>query len=138
MRLNDPVTTTQPPADVDQIRRSLRARCDELTDEYDRTVAQNQVLRFVEVADTAGDDQADSGTKTAERDAAQSVRSSTGGRSSNTRWPGSTRAATAAARAAAVPSRSSAWRSFPLPPRAFPASSPESGGPRDAHRNAEG
>jgi DnaK suppressor protein len=73
MRLNDPVTTTQPPADVDQIRRSLRARCDELTDEYDRTVAQNQVLRFVEVADTAGDDQADSGTKTAERDAAQSV-----------------------------------------------------------------
>jgi DnaK suppressor protein len=31
------------------------------------------VLRLVEVGDTAGDDQADSGTKTAERDTAQSL-----------------------------------------------------------------
>jgi DnaK suppressor protein len=73
MRGNDVLATVQPSADVDQIRRSLRARHDELTDEYDRAVAQNQILRLVEVADTAGDDQADSGAKTAERDAAQSV-----------------------------------------------------------------
>ena len=31
------------------------------------------MLRLVEVGDTAGDDQADSGTKTAERDTAQSL-----------------------------------------------------------------
>lgn len=73
MRVKDAVTIARSAAEVDQIRRSLRTRCDELTIEYDHAVAQNQVLRLVEVDDTAGDDQADSGTKTAERDAAQSV-----------------------------------------------------------------
>ena len=52
---------------------SLQARYDELTAEYEQTVLQSQVLRLVEVGDTAGDDQADSGTKTAERDTAQSL-----------------------------------------------------------------
>ena len=73
MVVNDVITTGRSEADVDQIRFSLRARFDELTREYDEAVAQSQVLRLVEVDDTAGDDQADSGTKTAERDTAQSL-----------------------------------------------------------------
>ncbi|HEY0697845.1 MAG TPA: TraR/DksA C4-type zinc finger protein [Micromonospora sp.] len=73
MLVNDAVRTDRSQADVDQIRRSLRARFDELTAEYDEAVAQSQVLRLVEIGDTAGDDQADSGTKTAERDTAQSL-----------------------------------------------------------------
>jgi DnaK suppressor protein len=73
MRVKDAVTVARSDADVDQIRRALRDRCDELTIEYDQAVAQNQVLRLVEVEDTAGDDQVDSGTKSAERETAQSV-----------------------------------------------------------------
>ncbi|SDZ45621.1 transcriptional regulator, TraR/DksA family [Micromonospora pattaloongensis] len=60
-------------ADTVQVRQALQARYDELTAEYERVVADNQVLRLVERSDTAGDDQADSGTKTAERDTAQSL-----------------------------------------------------------------
>ena len=73
MIVNDVVAPGRTDADVEQIRRSLQARFDELTTEYEQAVAQSQVLRLVEVGDTAGDDQADSGTKTAERDTAQSV-----------------------------------------------------------------
>ncbi|MGI5215250.1 TraR/DksA family transcriptional regulator [Plantactinospora sp. CA-290183] len=73
MLVNEAVDTGRSQADIDQIRRSLRARYDELTVEYDRAMTQSQVLRLVEVGDTAGDDQADSGTKTAERDTAQSL-----------------------------------------------------------------
>jgi DnaK suppressor protein len=60
-------------ADTEQIRGSLQARYDELTAEYEQAVAESQVLRLVEGGDTAGDDQVDSGTKTAERDTAQSL-----------------------------------------------------------------
>lgn len=73
MVVKDVASTGRSGADVGQIRRSLRSGFDQLTVEYDRAVAQDQVLRLVEVDDMAGDDQADSGTKTAERDAAQSV-----------------------------------------------------------------
>jgi DnaK suppressor protein len=73
MLVNEAVGTGRSQADIDQIRLSLRARYDELTAEYDQAVTQSQVLRLVEVGDTAGDDQADSGTKTAERDTAQSL-----------------------------------------------------------------
>lgn len=73
MLVNDAVRTSRSPAEIEQIRRSLQAGYDELTVEYDQAVMQSQVLRLVEVADTAGDDQADSGTKTAERDTAQSL-----------------------------------------------------------------
>lgn len=59
--------------EVDQIRLNLRSRYDELTTEYEDAVAQNHMLRLVEIGDAAGDDQADSGTKTAERDAALSL-----------------------------------------------------------------
>jgi len=57
----------------ERIRAALTARYEELTAEYDRAVTQSQVLRLLEGSDTAGDDPADSGTKTAERDAAQSL-----------------------------------------------------------------
>ncbi|MEV4754956.1 TraR/DksA C4-type zinc finger protein [Micromonospora sp. NPDC049559] len=73
MVVNESVGKGRSQADIDKIRLSLRARYDELTSEYDQAVAQSQVLRLVEVGDTAGDDQADSGTKTAERDTAQSL-----------------------------------------------------------------
>ncbi|MFF3852514.1 TraR/DksA family transcriptional regulator [Micromonospora sp. NPDC002575] len=73
MLVHDTVATGRSQADTDQIRASLRARYDELSAEYEQAVLQSQVLRLVEVGDTAGDDQADSGTKTAERDTAQSL-----------------------------------------------------------------
>lgn len=73
MVVNEAVGTRRSPVETDQIRLSLQARYDELTSEYDEAVVQSQVLRLVEVGDTAGDDQADSGTKTAERDTAQSL-----------------------------------------------------------------
>ncbi|MBO4210202.1 TraR/DksA family transcriptional regulator [Micromonospora echinofusca] len=73
MLLHDTVSTGRSQADAEQIRLSLQARYDELSAEYEQAVQQSQVLRLVEVGDTAGDDQADSGTKTAERDTAQSL-----------------------------------------------------------------
>jgi len=73
MLVNEAVGTRRSQAEIDQIRLSLQARHDELTAEYEQAVEQSQILRLVEVGDTAGDDQADSGTKTAERDTAQSL-----------------------------------------------------------------
>ncbi|MFJ6198972.1 TraR/DksA family transcriptional regulator [Micromonospora sp. NPDC092111] len=73
MLVHDTVGTARSAVEVDQIRTSLQARYDELSAEYEQAVAQSHVLRLVEVGDTAGDDQADSGTKTAERDTAQSL-----------------------------------------------------------------
>jgi DnaK suppressor protein len=73
MLVNEAVGTGRSQADIDQIRASLQTRYQELSTEYDDAVVQSQVLRLVEVGDTAGDDQADSGTKTAERDTAQSL-----------------------------------------------------------------
>jgi DnaK suppressor protein len=59
--------------EIDQIRTILRGRFDDLNTEYEEAVAQNHKLRLVEIGDAAGDDQADSGSKTAERDAATSL-----------------------------------------------------------------
>ncbi|MEU4692744.1 TraR/DksA C4-type zinc finger protein [Actinoplanes sp. NPDC023714] len=64
---------TRSAEEVEQIRVILRSRFDELNAEYEEAVAQNQRLRLVEIGDAAGDDQADSGSKTAERDAATSL-----------------------------------------------------------------
>jgi DnaK suppressor protein len=61
------------PEELEQIRAVLRGRFDDLNAEYEEAVAQNQKLRLVEIGDAAGDDQADSGSKTAERDAATSL-----------------------------------------------------------------
>ncbi|MEU3456976.1 TraR/DksA C4-type zinc finger protein [Micromonospora sp. NPDC006766] len=73
MLVHDTKVQGRSQAEVDQIRQSLQSRFDELTAEYEQAVLQSQVLRLVEIGDTAGDDQADSGTKTAERDTAQSL-----------------------------------------------------------------
>jgi RNA polymerase-binding transcription factor len=59
--------------EVEQIREVLRARYEDLNAEYEVAVAENHKLRLVEIGDAAGDDQADSGSKTAERDAASSL-----------------------------------------------------------------
>jgi DnaK suppressor protein len=59
--------------ETEQIRVVLQARFADLNTEYEDAVAQNQKLRLVEIGDAAGDDQADSGSKTAERDAASSL-----------------------------------------------------------------
>ncbi|MDG4826484.1 TraR/DksA C4-type zinc finger protein [Asanoa sp. WMMD1127] len=61
------------PTRTDQIRLTLQARYDELTAEYEAERDRGHLLRLVEASDTAGDDQADSGTKAAERDAFRSV-----------------------------------------------------------------
>ncbi|WP_442791527.1 TraR/DksA family transcriptional regulator [Micromonospora sp. NBC_01813] len=60
-------------ADSDRVRTALTSRYEELTAEYEQAITQSQLLRLIEGGDTAGDDQVDSGTKTAERDAAQSL-----------------------------------------------------------------
>lgn len=73
MLANDAVETRRSRTDTEQIRVCLQARYEELTAEYDEALVQSQVLRLVEVNDRAGDDQADSGTKTAERDTVQSL-----------------------------------------------------------------
>ena len=59
--------------ELDEIRLVLRGRFDEANAEYEDAVNENQKLRLVEIGDAAGDDQADSGSKTAERDAALSL-----------------------------------------------------------------
>ena len=59
--------------EIEQIRLVLQSRFDDLDREYAEAVAENQKLRLVEIGDAAGDDQADSGSKTAERDAATSL-----------------------------------------------------------------
>lgn len=67
------VGTARNQVDTQEIRRSLLARYEELTGEYDKALVESQEVRMVEISDTAGDDQADNGTKTAERDTAQSL-----------------------------------------------------------------
>lgn len=59
--------------EFEQIRVILQSRFEALDSEYEEAVAQNTRLRLVEIGDAAGDDQADSGSKTAERDAATSL-----------------------------------------------------------------
>ncbi|GIE95161.1 hypothetical protein Ari01nite_26260 [Paractinoplanes rishiriensis] len=59
--------------EVEQIRTILRTKFDSLNAEYEQALAENHKLRLVEIGDAAGDDQADSGSKTAERDAATSL-----------------------------------------------------------------
>jgi len=61
------------PEEVGQIRAILRSRFEDLNTEYEEAFAANHRLRLVEIGDAAGDDQADSGSKTAERDAATSL-----------------------------------------------------------------
>jgi DnaK suppressor protein len=59
--------------EVDQIRLGLQSRYDELHAEYEHAVAETQLLSREQQADTAGDDDADSGAKTSERERELSV-----------------------------------------------------------------
>ncbi|HEU4425059.1 MAG TPA: TraR/DksA C4-type zinc finger protein [Pilimelia sp.] len=60
-------------AEIDQIRDGLRARYDELHAECEHAVAETKSLSREYVADSAGDDDADSGAKTSERECELSV-----------------------------------------------------------------
>jgi DnaK suppressor protein len=55
-------------ADMDKIRTALTERRDELQAEYDQTLAEITELQRDRLADSGGDDQADTGTKTFERE----------------------------------------------------------------------
>jgi DnaK suppressor protein len=55
-------------AETEKIRAALAARCDELRAEYDQTLSEIAELQRDRLTDSAGDDQADTGTKTFERE----------------------------------------------------------------------
>jgi DnaK suppressor protein len=55
-------------ADSEAIRVALLARRDELQAEYDQTLSEITELQRERLTDSAGDDQADTGTKTFERE----------------------------------------------------------------------
>ncbi|HEX5596636.1 MAG TPA: TraR/DksA C4-type zinc finger protein [Micromonosporaceae bacterium] len=54
--------------ETEQIRAALVARCDELRAEYDQTLSEIAELQRDRLTDSAGDDQADTGAKTLERE----------------------------------------------------------------------
>jgi DnaK suppressor protein len=55
-------------AETTKIQSALRARRDELRTEYDQTLSEIAELQRERLTDSAGDDQADTGTKTFERE----------------------------------------------------------------------
>jgi DnaK suppressor protein len=59
---------TRSAADTEEIRAALQERHIELRTEYDQTVADIAELQRDRLTDSAGDDQADTGTKTFERE----------------------------------------------------------------------
>jgi DnaK suppressor protein len=60
--------TTRSAAETEKIRVALSARLGELREEYDVTVSEITELQRDRLTDSAGDDQADTGTKTFERE----------------------------------------------------------------------
>ena len=59
---------TRSAAETEKIRVALTERRDELQAEYDQTIAEITELQRDRLTDSAGDDQADTGTKTLERE----------------------------------------------------------------------
>jgi DnaK suppressor protein len=59
---------TRSAAETEKIRTALIERRDELQAEYDRTISEITELQRDRLTDSAGDDQADTGTKTFERE----------------------------------------------------------------------
>jgi DnaK suppressor protein len=59
---------TRSAADTEEIRGALKERHSDLRTEYDQTVADIAELQRDRLTDSAGDDQADTGTKTFERE----------------------------------------------------------------------
>ena len=62
------VKATRPVVETEKIRAALAARLDELRAEYDQTLSEITELQRDRLTDSAGDDQADTGTKTFERE----------------------------------------------------------------------
>ncbi|OLE26814.1 MAG: conjugal transfer protein TraR [Actinobacteria bacterium 13_1_20CM_3_71_11] len=60
--------TVRSTAETEKIRMALAARRDELKEEYDATISEITELQRDRLTDSAGDDQADTGTKTFERE----------------------------------------------------------------------
>jgi DnaK suppressor protein len=60
--------TTRSAAETEKIRAALAARRGELRDEYEATLSEIAELQRDRLTDSAGDDQADTGTKTFERE----------------------------------------------------------------------
>ncbi|MBO0867661.1 MAG: TraR/DksA C4-type zinc finger protein [Micromonosporaceae bacterium] len=60
--------TARSAAETEKIRVALAARRDDLRAEYDSTVSELAELQRDRLTDSAGDDQADTGTKTFERE----------------------------------------------------------------------
>jgi DnaK suppressor protein len=63
-----PETKSRSAAETKKIRTALEERRDELQAEYDQTLAEIAELQKERVGDSAGDDTADAGTKTLERE----------------------------------------------------------------------
>jgi DnaK suppressor protein len=63
-----PAKRSRPAADMEKIRAALTERRDELRAEYEQTLAEIADLQRDRFTDSAGDDQADTGTKTFERE----------------------------------------------------------------------
>jgi len=63
-----PAKNTRSAAETEKIRAALAARRDELREEYGSTMAEITELQRERLTDSAGDDQADTGTKTFERE----------------------------------------------------------------------
>jgi DnaK suppressor protein len=59
---------TRSAAETEKIRAALTERRDELQAEYDQTLTEITELQRDRLTDSAGDDQADTGTKTGERE----------------------------------------------------------------------
>jgi RNA polymerase-binding transcription factor len=59
---------TRTAAETEKIRSALLERCSELREEYDQTINEIAELQRDRLTDSAGDDQADTGTKTFERE----------------------------------------------------------------------
>ncbi|HET8682841.1 MAG TPA: TraR/DksA family transcriptional regulator [Micromonosporaceae bacterium] len=60
--------STRTAAETEKIRAALAGRREELRSEYDQTLAEIAELQRDRLTDSAGDDQADTGTKTFERE----------------------------------------------------------------------
>jgi len=63
-----PVRAPRSTAEIEQIRTALTERHNELRAEYEQTIAEINELQRDRLIDSAGDDQADTGTKTFERE----------------------------------------------------------------------
>jgi len=65
--------STRTQAEIDEIKASLQCRHEQLAAEYELALAETQQLSRSHLADTAGDDDADIGTKTSEREREMTV-----------------------------------------------------------------